>query len=341
MQKTQDNKELIQSLLASGVQFGHKSSRFHPGMTPYIWGVRNGMHLIDLNKTAFLINHACEQIEEVTSQGGQVLWVGTKRQAQKAIAECGIALNHPTVIHRWIGGTLTNSEQVRKAITKLLHMRDVIAKPLAHYKKKQISMLKKDLDRLEKNVSGIINLKPKLALLVVVDVKRESTAVKEASRSGIPVIGIVDTNSSPETVDTAIPANDDAKESVEFIVKALLEAAQRGVSKYRAAHPEKEILVSTTIDKTTHSSTPGSNAAVEPRSPKEGERTFTPRRVPGVGARPSGGRDSAGTNQTSRPFKAGGRTSDQQASRHSNPERRGGRPVATVVPTVENTDKKG
>ena len=337
MQKPQDNKELIQKLLASGVQFGHKSSRFHPGMTPYVWGVRNGMHLIDLNKTAFLIKHACEQIEAITSRGGQILWVGTKRQAQKAIADCGVALNHPTVIHRWIGGTLTNSEQVRKAITKLLHMRDVIAKPLAHYKKKQISMLKKDLDRLEKNVSGIINLKSNLALLVVVDVKRESTAVKEATRSGIPVIGVVDTNSSPELVDTAIPANDDAKESVEFILKALLEAAQRGMAKYFLAHPEKEVkLASPEKVATAGSSAAGSNQ-------REGERTFTPRRVSGVGPRPaSAGRDASGANQGSRPFRgAGGRTGDQQTPRNSNLDRRGGRPVATTTtPLVNKTDKK-
>ncbi len=233
------NKQLVEKLLENSVQFGHKNSKYHPDMAPYIWGAKNGMHLIDLNKTAFLLEYACKQIEDVLSAGGQILWVGTKRQAQKAVAACARLLHHPYVIHRWIGGTLTNSDQVKKAVTKLLHMRDAVEKPLAHFKKKQISMLKKDLDRLEKNVSGITTLRSNLALMVVVDVKREFTAIKEASRCGVPIIGIADTNASTGSIDTIIPANDDSQKSIEFILTMLAEAAQRGVANFRAAHPEK------------------------------------------------------------------------------------------------------
>ena len=339
--KTQkaDFKGLVEELFTRGAQFGHKTSKYHPGMAPYLWGTRNSMHLIDLNKTAFLIKHACEQIEEITSQGGQILWVGTKRQAQHAIAECGAALHHPIVIHRWIGGTLTNSEQVRKAVTKLLHMRDVIAKPLVHYKKKQISMLRKDLDRLEKNVSGIINLRPGLALLVVVDVKRETTAVKEASRLGIPVIGIVDTNSSPEEVSTIIPANDDSKDSVTFILNQLSQAAQRGMEKYRLAHPEKfteEVLAAQAANllkeggEQAASANPerkkdmptGSTFAKEGSSRHQGLRQRSPRPGNNNNMRPGSEKRPGG----------GFRRNDSGSGSSSGFARRGGRPLATTTP---------
>lgn len=238
------NKDLVNKLFELGAHFGHRSSKFHPDMAPYVWGVKNGMHLIDLNKTAFLIEHACNQIEEVLAQGGQVLWVGTKKQAQKSILEAATVLSQPYVIHRWIGGTLTNSDQVKKAVTRLLHMRDVIAKPIGNVKKKQISMLRKDLDRLEKNVSGIVGLRGKPAVLIVVDVKREATAIKEAKRCNIPVIALVDTNAPAELVDVVIPANDDSQKSIGFIIHKLMEAANKGIQ--RAVVNKKNVVEEST-----------------------------------------------------------------------------------------------
>lgn len=339
MQDKSQNKELVEKLLDSGVQFGHKSSKFHPSMTPYVWGVSNGMHLIDLNKTAFLISHACKQIEAVTSRGGQILWVGTKRQAQKAISDCSSALKHPSVIHRWIGGTLTNSEQVKKAVTKLLHMRDVVAKPLAHYKKKQLSMLGKDLERLEKNVSGIITLRPNLALLVVVDVKREATAVKEAKRCGIPVIGVVDTNSPAETVETVIPANDDSQKSIEVILQLLAEAAERGMNTYYAAHPEalkakEEVALSES----------GLNVPLKnERRPGHAQRRPSeggPRRTGGKGF--AGRGNAEGGSSSQKPF----RDEDNGFSarpKRNNLDRRGGQPINKSVTATSDlvikTDK--
>lgn len=303
------NKELVEKLLESGVQFGHKNSKYHPDMAPYIWGSKNGMHLIDLNKTAYLIEYACQQVEDVLSQGGQILWVGTKRQAQKAIADGAKLLHHPYVVHRWIGGTLTNSDQVKKAVTKLLHMRDAVDKPLAHFKKKQISMLKKDLDRLEKNVSGITSLRSNLALMIVVDVKREFTAIKEASRCGVPIIGIADTNACTGSIDTIIPANDDSQKSVEFILNKLVEAAQRGIAKYRSDYPERAAKDDERMASQKTSRAVVKDASVDRSSaadrgtdgaPKEGgpRRSISQARHPRSGtssqrsgqARPSGGR---------------------------------------------------
>lgn len=234
------NKDLVQKLLDNGAQFGHKTSKFNPEMTPYVWGVRNGMHLIDINKTAFLIDHACKQVETITANGGQILWVGTKRQIQKVVQSAATKVKQPYVVHRWIGGTLTNSDQVRKAITKLLHMRDVVEKPLAHMKKKQVSMIKKDLDRLEKNVSGIVSLRTPPAALIVVDVKREITAVKEARSCNVPVIAVVDTNSSTHGVNTVIPANDDSSKSIGLIIELLADAAAKGLTAFYEKHPERQ-----------------------------------------------------------------------------------------------------
>ncbi len=235
-----NKQDLVQDLIKNNVQYGHKTSRYHPDMAAYIWGARNGMHLIDLNKTAFMLQHACDQIRKVMELGGQILWVGTKRQAQKSILKAAQSLNHPYVIHRWIGGTLTNSDQVKKAVTKLLHMRDAIEKPLPHMKKKQLSMLSKELERLEKNVSGVVRLKPMPSILVVVDVKREMTSIKEAKKCGIPVLALVDTNSSTELVDTIIPANDDSPKSISFVLECLSEAAQEGFEVFKKNNPNFE-----------------------------------------------------------------------------------------------------
>lgn len=227
-------KPSTKELLDNNVQFGHLTSKFNPGMSPYILGSKNKVHLIDLTKTAFLIEYACKQIEDfLASEGGQVLWLGTKKQAQQAVANAGTRTNMPSCIYRWIGGTLTNFEQVKKAITRLLHMRDVVAKPLPHLKKKEIVMLKKEAERLEKNVSGIVNLKGTPALLIVVDAKREATAIKEANRSGVPVISLIDTNSDPTLVTTVIPCNDDSSKSINFIIDKLVEAVEAGTKRFQ------------------------------------------------------------------------------------------------------------
>lgn len=317
------NKNLVQQLLETGSQFGHKTSKFNPDMSPYVWGVRNGMHLIDINKTAFLIEHACKQVETITAAGGQLLWVGTKRQIQKCIQDAAVKLKQPYVIHRWIGGTLTNSDQVRKAITKLLHMRDVVDKPLAHMKKKQVSMLKKDLDRLEKNVSGIVSLRTPPAALVVVDVRRESTAVKEAKACGIPVIALVDTNSSTYGINTVIPANDDSFKSVGFILEKLEEAALKGQEEFYAKYPdrrkkdeaayERRILVEKEkrpADRSMNQNAEADSSA-RPGAQRPGQKSFAQRRDNAKRGGFSGERrspSSTGPRDGKRPMSGGGRS---------------------------------
>lgn len=225
----------LSKLVAAGVHFGHRTSRWSPKMREYIWGSRNGIHLIDVSKTAFLLEEARKNIKELVAGGGQVLWIGTKPSAQKTIKSVALELNMPYVIERWVGGTLTNHEQVKKAVTRLLHLRDVVAKPTIRYKKKEISMLHKEIERLERNIGGIIDLAYPPAVLVIVDARREASAIREASYLGIPVISLVDTNTDPEGVTTVIPGNDDSPRAVKLILEALASAAAEGV----AARPKE------------------------------------------------------------------------------------------------------
>jgi small subunit ribosomal protein S2 len=233
----------VKDLIEAGVHFGHKTSKWSPKMSPFIWGARNKVHLIDVSKTAFLLNHACNSIKAIALTGKTVLWVGTKKPAQASIRNAGTELSMPAVYHRWIGGTLTNFDQVKKAVKRLLHLRDAVEKPLLTLKKKEIVRLQKEVGRLEKNVGGIVGLKGKPALLVVVDAKKERTAIKEAVNSGIPVIGIVDTNTNPEGIDIIIPSNDDSPRALSLIINQLVKAAGEGASVFaEKKRKEKEEL---------------------------------------------------------------------------------------------------
>lgn len=216
-------------LVKAGVHFGHQSSRWCPRMAPYIWGKKNGVHLIDVSKTAHQLEKAAKFLEELAADGKTVLWVGTKKPAQAGIKQAAGVCGMPSVTHRWIGGTLTNNGQVKKSITKYLHLGDVLKKSdTVHYTKKELNSYKKRHDRLGKNVGGIVKMKWPIAALVVVDVKKEQSVIREASAMGIPVIALVDTNSNPSFVSYVIPGNDDAPRSINVIVEYLAEAVQRG-----------------------------------------------------------------------------------------------------------------
>ncbi|KKQ33114.1 MAG: 30S ribosomal protein S2 [candidate division TM6 bacterium GW2011_GWF2_37_49] len=208
----------LHEMLQTGIHFGHKTSRWCPKMRPYIWGSKNKIHLIDIAKTAALLEKIGNITKEVTSKGGVFLFVGTKKAAQPIIQRVATNVKMPFVINRWVGGTLSNFDQVKKAITRLLHLRDVVTKSAGYYKKKEIVMLQKEIERLEKNVGGIIDLSFPPAALIVVDVKKERAAVKEASALGIPVIAMVDTNTDPEGVSHIIPSNDDSPKAIEFVL---------------------------------------------------------------------------------------------------------------------------
>ena len=247
----------LKQLIDAGVHFGHKTSRWSPKMAGYIWGSRNGVHLIDVSKTAFLLQKAGERLFELAKNGGQILLVGTKKSAREIIKKAATDLNMPSVVDRWIGGTLTNSEQVKKAATRLLHLRDVIGKSDLHLGKKELSMLTKEVARLERNVGGIIDLAYPPAALVIVDAKKEYSAIREASYIGIPVIGLVDTNTNPEGVTCVIPGNDDSPRAVACIIAYLTEQIAKGIAEYQKNKPAevatpKVAKTERTSDRTPH-----------------------------------------------------------------------------------------
>lgn len=238
-----ENKKSIdlRDLIKSGVQFGHQTWRWNPKMAPYIWGQKNGIHLIDVSKTKYQLQKAEKFIESLVAEGKSILFCGTKKSAKKAIEKVAFDTKSPVVVHRWIGGTLTNPVQIRKAVTKLLHLKDIVAK--AHqsfHTKKELSVFNKQIERLEKNVGGLAKLIWPVGALVIVDVKKEHVAVSEARSMGVPIVALVDTNSDPSEISYVIPTNDDAPRAVECIINELAQAVIRGK---KAATPVKETVV--------------------------------------------------------------------------------------------------
>lgn len=222
-----DFKKLIQA----GVHFGHKTSRWNPRMSPFIWGFKNNIHLIDVSKTAYQLEKAAQFLESVAASGATVLWVGTKKVAQNIVANSAQNATSPYVTHRWIGGTLTNYPQVKKSLTKLLHYEDIIAKSEQFpYTKKELVSIQKNIERLHKNVGSIRNLTLPVGAVVLVDVKKEQTALREAKAQGIPVVALVDTNSDPSLVDYVIPSNDDAPKAIQVILDYLADAVKKGLA---------------------------------------------------------------------------------------------------------------
>ena len=230
----------LKDLIKVGIHFGHKTSRWCPQMAPFIWGEKNKIHLIDISKTAILLERAANFLRESTQNGRQILWIGTKKAAQPIIKKVSDELKMPYVINRWVGGTLSNFDQIKKAITHLLHLQDAIKKMDSYHTKKELSALNKEIYRLERNVGGIINLNYPPAVIVVVDAKKERAAVKEALSHGIPVIAMVDTNTDPTGINFVIPSNDDSSRSVAFILNYLETYAKKGQDIYRQKQAEKE-----------------------------------------------------------------------------------------------------
>jgi small subunit ribosomal protein S2 len=230
----------LRLLIKNGVHFGHQTSKWSPKMKPYIWGSKNNIHLIDVAKTAYLVQEAADFLESVIAEGKPILWVGTKKAAQEIIEKTGRELNLPYVVHRWVGGTFSNYRQIRKAVANLLHYKDILEKSAQFpYSKKELNVIQKQLDRLEKNVGGISQLTWPVGAVVVVDVKKEHVCVKEALATGIPIIALVDTNSDPSLIDYVIPANDDAPRSINVIIEYLGQAVQRG-QETAAAKPQEQ-----------------------------------------------------------------------------------------------------
>lgn len=232
---------IIKQLLESGAHFGHRTRKWDPKMGPYIFGERNGVHIIDLKKTVQKLDEACRFIAERAERGEEILFVGTKKQARECIAEEATRVGSPYVSERWLGGMLTNFDTIRQSMKKLADIETMEEDGTINLRpKKEILKLRKLSERLTRNLEGIKNLKGVPGVVVVVDVKQEAIAIQEARKLCIPLVGIVDTDSNPNLVDICIPSNDDAIKSNRLILFALTEAANKGKQIYIQMLAEQE-----------------------------------------------------------------------------------------------------
>lgn len=218
-------------LLDAGVHFGHLTRKWDPRMSPYIFMEKNGIHIIDLNKTLACLDEASNAIKQIVRSGKKIMFVATKKQAKDLVAAEAQRLNMPYVTERWLGGMLTNFATIRKSLKKMSSL-DKLMKEDAYKNlaKKERLMVSRDKEKMESVLGGIADLSRLPAALFVVDIKREHIAIAEAQKLGIPVFALVDTNSNPNEVDFPIPANDDAFKSVSLLVKAFGAAIEEGLS---------------------------------------------------------------------------------------------------------------
>ena len=228
-------------LLEAGVHFGHLKRKWNPTMAPYIFMERNGIHIIDLYKTVAKVDEAAEVMKNLAKQGKKVLFVATKKQAKQVVADKASSVGMPYVIERWPGGMLTNFPTIRKAIKKMATI-DKMTKDgtFDNLSKREKLQITRQRAKLEKTLGSIVDLTRLPSALFVVDVMKEHIAVREANRLGIPVFGMVDTNSDPNNIDYVIPANDDATKSVEVILGAICEAMNEGLQERKAEKIDTE-----------------------------------------------------------------------------------------------------
>ena len=221
----------MKALLESGVHFGHRTHKWHPAMKPYIFTERNGIHIIDLQKTAKSLEQGYNLVRDTVSQGGTVLFVGTKRQAQDTIQSEAVRCGMPYVTNRWLGGMLTNWRTIRQRVNELERLERMRDKgDFNRITKKEALILERKMDRLEMLLGGIRKLPSLPDMLFVVDVFREATAVHEANLLNIPVLALVDTNCDPTNIDYVIPANDDAIRAIKLLVGKIADAALEGMA---------------------------------------------------------------------------------------------------------------
>ena len=228
-------------LLEAGVHFGHLKRKWNPAMAPYIFMERNGIHIIDLYKTVAKVDEAAEVMKNLAKQCKKVLFVATKKQAKQVVADKAASVGMPYVIERWPGGMLTNFPTIRKAIKKMTTI-DKMTKDgtFDNLSKREKLQITRQRAKLEKTLGSIVDLTRLPSALFVVDVMKEHIAVREANRLGIPVFGMVDTNSNPNNIDYVIPANDDATKSVEVILGAICEAMNEGLQERKAEKIDTE-----------------------------------------------------------------------------------------------------
>jgi small subunit ribosomal protein S2 len=226
----------MRQLLEAGVHFGHQTKRWNPKMKPYIFGARNGIYIIDLQKTVNMARSAFRFVADITARGGSVLFVGTKKQAQDVIQEEARRSGQFFVTSRWLGGTLTNFKTIKQGIDRLKTLEKMAEDgTFERLPKKEVATLQRERDKLEKNLGGVKEMSKLPKCLFVVDPKKEHIAVHEANRLGIPVIGVVDTNCDPDGIDFVIPGNDDAIRSIKLFTSKVAESCIEGGARYRAS----------------------------------------------------------------------------------------------------------
>jgi small subunit ribosomal protein S2 len=239
----------VRDMLQAGVHFGHQTRRWNPKMKPYIYGPRNGIYIINLDITKKLYDTACNFITEEIQKGGTVLFVGTKRQAQAIINEeakrCGMFY----VDHRWLGGMLTNFQTIKNSIDRLKSIESMQADgSINRFPKKEILLMEKERVKLERNVGGIKDMRGLPSVVFVVDPRKESIAVGEAKKLGIPVVGITDTNCDPDNIDLVIPANDDAIRSIRLLSHNVAEAVLAGQAMRDGEEASEEAVAAAMAD---------------------------------------------------------------------------------------------
>ena len=224
----------MRQLLEAGVHFGHQAHRWNPKMRPYIYGVRNKIHIIDLTQTVPLLHQALVKISDTVADGGRVLFVGTKRQAADAIAEAAKRSAQYYINHRWLGGTLTNWKTISQSIRRLRQLEEILADPMGRTKK-EILNLTRERDKLNQALGGIKEMGGTPDLLFVIDTNKEQIAVQEARKLGIPIVAVVDTNCDPDGIDFPIPGNDDAGRAITLYCDLAARAAIDGIQRAQAA----------------------------------------------------------------------------------------------------------
>lgn len=221
----------MHELIQAGVHFGHKTKRWNPRMAPYLFGVRNDVHIIDLQKTVPLLHKALAAVRDVVASNGRVLFVGTKAQASDPLAEAAKRCGQYYVNHRWLGGMLTNWNTIQGSIKKLRSLDETLANPSSRLTKKELLTMSRDRDKLERSLGGIKDMGGLPNLVFIIDTNREDLAIAEANVLNIPVVAIVDSNSSLNGVDFPIPGNDDATRAIELYCRLISDAALAGIQK--------------------------------------------------------------------------------------------------------------
>ncbi len=216
----------IKELLDAGIHFGHRTNRWNPKMADFIFGHRNGIHIIDLQQTLSYFNNALKIVEEAAKEKKNILFVGTKRQASDIIEKYALDCDQYFINKRWLGGMLTNWDTIQNSIKRLKDMEDVLINKATSYTKKELLMFENSVEKLNKALGGIKNMSGKPDLLFIIDTNKEILAVKEANKIGIPIVAVIDSNSNPEGIDYPIPGNDDAIRSIEYYCSAVSETVK-------------------------------------------------------------------------------------------------------------------